>query len=369
MRASGSPERFALDCISGRPPASAARRRAARGTRSPSVSGIGPQAGRKRCARLASSSVTGPGSSACERARARGRRARRASRRRLEREEHDRRGAGRRAALELVQPPRGPLVLGVAAEAVDGVGREHGDAACRQALLQAGGVLGWRARAHRCATLPDDDALDPGQVAARRARAGSPPRAASAATAPACPAPTSSARKRTAGARATCASSARISVEPVRPREQCARGLVAEDLGSQRGALATRRHRAGWRGPRRTRRAVREQVGVQPAHLQPEPRAVRARELERRLADVAAGERQVRALVLERERDRAAAGADVQHARAVRAARARPSTSSSVSGRGTSARGSTAARARGSRGGRGCRRPARARRARRRTSS
>ena len=45
------------------------------------------------------------------------------------REEHDRRRALGGAPLELVQPPHRRLVQRVAAEPVDGVGREHSDAA------------------------------------------------------------------------------------------------------------------------------------------------------------------------------------------------------------------------------------------------
>ena len=64
-------------------------------------------------------------------------------------------------------------------------------------------------------------------------------------------------------------------------------------------------------------RAV-EQVGVHEADVEPQPRGVGARHGQRVLADVRRGHREVRALVLERERHRAAAGADVDHARGLR---------------------------------------------------
>ena len=89
-----------------------------------------------------------------------------------------------------------------------------------------------------------------------------------------------------------------------------------------------------------------EQVRAQPCDRQSEPLAVGARERERVRAEVAAGHDQIGTLVLQRERDRAAAGTDVEHARARAAARAPTSTSSSVSGRGISARRSTASSSR-----------------------
>ena len=84
-----------------------------------------------------------------------------------------------------------------------------------------------------------------------------------------------------------------------------------------------------------------EQVGAHEADLEPQPRRVGARDDERVLADVGRRDREVGALVLERQRDRAAAGADVDHARALSGRSSAASTSVSVSGRGMSTRGST----------------------------
>ena len=123
-----------------RTPASGASGPSRAGTRRPSASGCGPQASGNRPAGFGSRTVTPPGSSA--RKRRAGPRAQLGQR--LERavavEEHHRRGLVRPAALERVQPSHGLGVVRVAGEAVDRVGREHGDAADRHAAAERLGV-------------------------------------------------------------------------------------------------------------------------------------------------------------------------------------------------------------------------------------
>ena len=93
---------------------------------------------------------------------------------------------------------------------------------------------------------------------------------------------------------------------------------MAEDLGGQRPALRLRD--VGRVGEDRVELVghVRKQVSAQPRDLQPEPLPVGARQRERVVAEIAARQEQVRALVLQRQRHGAAAGAHVEHARAVR---------------------------------------------------
>src|ERR1700716_1014082 len=67
----------------------------------------------------------------------------------LEREEHDSGRLRWRASLEPVQALRRALVVWIAADAVDGVGREHGDAAAGDAFAPAPCVRAVEARG-RC---------------------------------------------------------------------------------------------------------------------------------------------------------------------------------------------------------------------------
>src|SRR5204863_6612171 len=60
-----------------------------------------------------------------------------------------------------------------------------------------------------------------------------------------------------------------------------------------------------------------QQVGVQPAHLEPQALRVRASHVEGVRADLAACHAQVGSLVLQGQRYRAAAAADVEHASTV----------------------------------------------------
>ncbi len=99
-RGSGPPAWLALDWSTGqRTPASAGTST----TRSPSVPGSPPQASGKRAAGLGSSSDTGPGSSRSQRRHASRAELRERLQRELAVEEHDRRGLVERAALEPVQ--------------------------------------------------------------------------------------------------------------------------------------------------------------------------------------------------------------------------------------------------------------------------
>ena len=126
---------------------------------------------------------------------------------------------------------------------------------------------------------------------------------------------------------------------PSAPANSADRRLVPRDLGRQPRPLGdvreVRQHRVERPATPSSRSASHE------LHVEPEPRRVRARHRQRVLADVHAEHREVRPLVLQRERHRAAAGPDVGHPRARRQAPAPTSTSSSVSGRGISTRRST----------------------------
>ena len=136
---------------------------------------------------------------------------------------------------------------------------------------------------------------------------------------------------------------------------------MAEDLGSQRGTLRTRRRRAGWRGSRRTRRA-RPRAGPRAAMRPSSPsRSPFAR--------ASASASSLRSLPVTSRSGRSSFSASAtaplpvptSSTRAPRGSPSPTSTSSSVSGRGISARRSTAkletAKAACARR---CRRPARA---------
>ena len=111
---------------------------------------------------------------------------------------------------------------------------------------------------------------------------------------------------------AACATSRRTTDQPVEPRVQRLRRLVARDLGRQlRPVLDV--GRVADHGVELAR--ALEQVGVHEANVEPEPRRVGARHHQRILADVGRRHREIGALVLEREGHRAAARADVDHAR------------------------------------------------------
>src|SRR5439155_23887148 len=111
---------------------------------------------------------------------------------RLEREEHDGARTRRWTPLEGVQAASRRLVLRVAAQAIDGVGGKHRDTPARDALLQPLGIAVEERAAHACARSPATTRSTP----ARSGSARTLPKPASAimrATAPAWPAPTSSA--------------------------------------------------------------------------------------------------------------------------------------------------------------------------------
>ena len=127
-------------------------------------------------------------------------------------------------------------------------------------------------------------------------------------------------------------------VEAVRAGEQRARRLVQRDSAR---APPRPRHTAGSRVRRRT--GDRNRAGhPRPTDVEPEGAALnaRARDCVGRYVDP--DDLQVRPLRRQRERDRPAAGADIAPPTRRRAAPSATSTSSSVSGRGISTRGSTA---------------------------
>ncbi len=271
------------------------------------------------------------------------------------------------APLERVQPPRRLLVVGVAAHPVHGVRRKHRDAAGSDALLQALHVLradrlllvGLRSH-HLCRSATTTRWM---RARSRSNRIASKPAArVSSATAAACPAPTSIARKRTSGSSASCPSSVRMHASPSGP----ANSACAGSWRSISGASASRSDSATYGGLASDRVELQlleaaQQVGVQPVHVQPQALAVGARELERGLADVAAADVQVGALVLERERHRAAAGADVEHARARAQPDRRPRPAARSPAAGSAREDRRSAPGGESRAGRRCRRRARAR--------
>ena len=96
------------------------------------------------------------------------------------------------------------------------------------------------------------------------------------------------------------------------------RAAPARGARSRARAARRPRRRAGWRRPRRPPPAPASRSPRDELHLEPQPRRVAARDVERVLADVGGDDVEVRALVLQGERDRAAAGADVDDARPLR---------------------------------------------------
>ena len=267
--ASAPPARFALDC---RTASATPTQRARTGTRRPSVLGSGPQASGKRRAGFGSSSVT-PGEQA-PRPRGCARRGRAAPRARSGGEEHHRRRLLRRAPLERVEAlRRRGHVVGVAREPVDRVGREHRHAARPRRSA--------RARLAGASPPPHHHALDPRQVAERSHLAE-------------------------AAARASASTASRLALA-VLEREEAGAGRSA--AGTSRRITRARRRprtaRASAPAPTTSRhqRVARRDVGrvrddgieprPQPAgrprtkrHVEPEPRGVRARDVERVGADV-----------------------------------------------------------------------------------
>ena len=126
-RVGGSPEMLALDCITG--PVTAASAASASESSADAQTergaGAGPHARRKRRSRFASSTVSGPGQQRFDRralATAELRRAPPSAPRGAK--NMTAAGRSRGAALQLIQPPHRRLVFGIAAQPVDGVGRE-----------------------------------------------------------------------------------------------------------------------------------------------------------------------------------------------------------------------------------------------------
>ena len=209
----------------------ARRAAAASGRAGRACRGSGPHASGKRPRGFGSSSVTPPGSSALERARVRGPSSGSAASARL---------GGRRTSPRRACPAARPLsayrratasrVLRVAGEPVDRVGREHRDAAGRDAARERLGV------GASASAPPDHDALDAGEVARRldlaeagraqqrrdRVRLADADLERDAARAPVA---------RPAGA------SRRITSSPSAPAQQRQRGLVARDLGRELRAV------------------------------------------------------------------------------------------------------------------------------------
>ena len=103
-----------------------------------------------------------------------------------------------------------------------------------------------------------------------------------------------------------------------------------------------------------------EQVGREPAHVETQALGVAPRELSAPSLRSLPVTSQIGALVLERERDGAAAGADVEHARRPGAAPARPRPAAPSPDAGSARGDRPRAPSGGNGGGQGCRRPARA---------
>ena len=192
------------------------------------------------------------------------------------------------AALERVQPLDGDRVLGVAGQAVDGVGREHGDPADRHAALERRGVR--PALTPRPTTTRSWPARSRTHARPRRSR----PSRSSAATAAACAGPISSAdqpRSRPAADRHQPADH----IEPVGAGEQRRGRLVARDLRGQRSAVA----HVGQVGQHRVVAPVVEQVATPNSTVEPQPRGVGARHRHRIRATTSRPRHvQVRPLVL-----------------------------------------------------------------------
>ena len=262
------------------------------------------------------------------------------------REEHDRARARRGAALELVHAPGGVVVVGVAADAVDGVGGEHGDAPGRHALLQAQCVLAGQASgAHaRHPFAPRRTRSIPARSRSRRTD-GKPLRAAA-------PRPRAPGRPHLQGgeaharrARASWAASAADRAQPVRLRRtgpSC--GSWRRSRGRASALALGDVGKVGQNGLEPVGDA-REQVRLQPADVEPQARGVRAGQLERALAEVAAADprsaRSSRAPARPR-RSRCRRRAPASRAGSASA----DSTRCSVSGRGIRARRSTASSSR-----------------------
>ena len=160
-------------------------------------------------------------------------------------------------------------------------------------------------------------------------------------------------------AAAAAGTSRRMTSRPSPPANSAPGGSCARDLRRKRAAVALGDVRRVGEDRVALPRA-REQVAFDERDLETERRGVRARDLQRVRADVGAHDVEVRALVLERERDRAAAGPDVHDPRALARSPVRPRRA---------ARSPAAARARADRRAgrcaespcfRGCTRPARA---------
>ena len=317
-------------------PASARRparpaRPASAGTRRPSVAGSGPQASGKRPCGLGSSSVTAPGSSASSaRARARAELGQRGERE-LEVEEHDRGRLLGAPALEEVQLRDRLAVVGLAGQPVDRVGREHGDAADRDAAAERLGVGGGdHRRPLTTRSMPARSGATPTSAkparAQRRGHGGRLPGA-------------DLEREQPRRRRGRGGDQAVDDVEPVGAGEQRVARLVARDLGRQRARRP--RRRAGWRAPRRRRPRRRAGRPARKATSSPSRAGVGARHGER----VGAQRRWRRTSRSGRSSLSASATAPLpvptSTTRAPAGSSSAASTSSSVSGRGTSTRAST----------------------------
>ena len=214
-----------------------------------------------------SSSVTPPGSSRSSSARVRGPSSGSAASASSRSKNITAAGLSGAAALERVQRARRPrAVVRVARQPVDRVGREHGDAAARDAARRTSRR---RRAAHR---RPTTTRSMPGQVGARPRSRRSRPRAASSATASAWPAPTSSATQRGAARRRRARGGGSTS-SPSAPAYSATRRLVARDLGRER-PRRRRRRTAGWRRTASSGPVDRlEQVALEQLDVEPEPRA------------------------------------------------------------------------------------------------
>ena len=316
------------------------------GTRRPSVPGPRRRAG---SGRWATSSVTAAG----QQPRHQRPRARRELRQRGEGphaiEEHHRRRLVGRPALERVEPRDRGLARRVARRARRPCRRGTRRPRRRRCRRE-------RRRGHR---RPTPRASMPGEVAARPRSIVKPAveqRRSDVGLPGPCrpPAP----RTRTLAQRGD---EAAVDVEPVRAGVERQRRLVGHDLGRQLRAVLARR--AGWRRRRRPARQTGSSRSPS-SELDGEARAARrsrARPPARPALDSVRHHAQVRPLVGQRQRDRARAGADVDHPRALRQAERRLDHVLGLGPRDQHARVDLQLDAAGSPCGRGCRRPARAR--------
>ena len=160
--------------------------------------------------------------------------------------------------------------------------------------------------------------------------------------------------------RRTWGTTSRIAVEavgaaPAAPRAAPSRGSRVPAPSSS--TVATRR--AGWRPRDRTRSPrAPSRLRTRPARASPSRRAFSLGQLERRRGGVGRGDRAPRQLVGDRQRDRAAAGADVEHGPRTQLERDLDQQLGLRTGDQRPA-GRRPARSGGSPCGRGCRRPAR----------